>query len=138
MNQHPNLRAYMAGITIPTALLFVGMIAFTLARYAWNIPVPIERVVVFPMAVVPNAWGLWNILYTSKLARRRFPIGAWGALLPFLLVPLAYAGARLINFPIPHFIRAGAPIFFPLSVVIYYLFWKFAVARLNAILSTDR
>jgi hypothetical protein len=28
----------------------------------YNVPVPIERVIVFPMAVVPNLWGAWNVL----------------------------------------------------------------------------
>ena len=57
MNKHPYLRAYMAGIAVPTfALLFV-MTAYTVFRYVYNFPAPVERFIVFPMAVVPNLWG---------------------------------------------------------------------------------
>ncbi|HVH50301.1 MAG TPA: hypothetical protein VM781_01445, partial [Candidatus Bathyarchaeia archaeon] len=62
MNKHPFLRAYLAGIAVPTAFLLVVMTGYTCARYVWDIPAPIERVIVFPMAFVPNLWGLWNVL----------------------------------------------------------------------------
>src|SRR2546430_1117454 len=61
MNKHAYLRAYMAGIAVPTAVLLVVMTAYTVFRYVYNYPVPVERFIVFPMAVVPNAWGLWNV-----------------------------------------------------------------------------
>ena len=70
MNQHPYLRAYMAGIVVPTLVLLVAVTVFTFARYVCNVPVPIERVIVFPLAIVPNLWGLWNIIYIALLAPR--------------------------------------------------------------------
>ncbi len=85
MNQHRYLRAYMAGITFPTLVVLLAMTAFTIARYVFNVPQPIERVIVFPLAVVPNVWGAWNILWL--LSGRRIPIGVFGGFLPFLLVP---------------------------------------------------
>src|SRR5437879_8785581 len=71
MNQHIYLRAYMAGIVVPTVFLLVVAAVFTIARYVYNIPVPVERVIVFPMAVVPNAWGLWNVLFVALRSRDR-------------------------------------------------------------------
>ena len=89
MNQHIYLRAYMAGIVVPTIFLLIVATVFTIARYIHNVPVPVERVIVFPMAVVPNAWGLWNLLFVALCSRRQLSIGLWGALLPLLLAPLA-------------------------------------------------
>ena len=75
MNKHPYLRAYLAGIAVPTVFLLVGMTAYTVIRYVYAVPIPIERVIVFPMAAVPNAWGLWNVLYRASLANP-LPLGA--------------------------------------------------------------
>src|SRR5437868_6490492 len=126
MNQHPYLRAYMAGITIPTIVLLFAMTAFTIARYVCNVPLPIERVIIFPLAVVPNSWGAWNILWLAS--GRRVPIGMFGALLPFLLVPGGMLIFHLVGWSIT------APLFlFPIAVVVYYLVWKYFVAALNGI-----
>jgi len=88
MKQHIYLRAYMAGIVVPTVFLLVVATVFTIARYVYNIPVPLERVIVFPMAVVPNVWGLWNVLFVALRVRLQLSIGLFGALLPILLAPL--------------------------------------------------
>src|SRR6266700_3374235 len=63
MNPHPYLRAYMAGSAVPTMLLLVVLGGFLIARYTFHIPIPIERAIVFPMALVPNIFGAWNIFY---------------------------------------------------------------------------
>jgi len=62
MNQQIYLRAYMAGIVVPTIFLLVVATVFTIARYIYNVPVPVERVIVFPMAVVPTpgAFGMFS------------------------------------------------------------------------------
>src|SRR5208337_4644748 len=87
MNKHPYLRAYLAGIAVPTVVLLVGMTAYTIIRYVWDVPIPIERVIVFPMAAVPNAWGLWNVLYRACFAGRRVSLGVFGAALLLLVIP---------------------------------------------------
>jgi hypothetical protein len=133
MNQHPYLRAYMAGIAVPTAFLLIAMTVFTVARYVYNVPLAIERVVVFPMAVVPNLWGLWNIFYVALLSRRHVSIGLFGAALPFLLAPGAYLVTRLVGFAVPAFVHSLFPFVFPVGVAIYYLAWKYLVRSLNAI-----
>jgi hypothetical protein len=121
----------MAGIVVPTLFLLVAMTAFTVARYAYGVPLPIERVIVFPMAIVPNLWGAWNVLWL--LSGRRISIGLYGAALPLLLVPGAYLVTRLVDFPFPPFIPRALPLIFPVAVAIYYLAWKHLVGSLNQI-----
>ena len=134
MKQHPYLRAYLAGIAAPTAFLLIAMTAFTLARYVYNVPLPIERVIVFPMAVVPNLWGLWNIVYIALLSRRHVSIGLFGAALPFLLAPGGYLVTRLVGFAIPSYVLAAFPFAFPVGIVVYYLVWKHLIGFLNDLL----
>ena len=100
MNQHKYLRAYMAGIVVPTIVLVMGVTAFCIARYAYDFPVPLERLMIFPMAVVPNLWGLWNMLFVASHSRTHLSIGFHGALLPFLLGPLGIILTGLLNFSI--------------------------------------
>lgn len=129
MNQHPYLRAYMAGIVVPTLFLLVAMTVFTIARYVYQVPLPIERLIIFPMTIVPNLWGVWNIIWVGLLARRHVSLGLWGAILPLLLAPGGWLLARFLHFELPNLV----PYLFPLGVVIYYLVWKLIVGRLNAI-----
>src|SRR5215467_15883628 len=102
MNQHIYLRAYLAGIAVPTPFLLVAMTAYTIFRLVYHFPVPIERFIVFPMAVIPNAWGLWNVLFIFWRERLQMSIGLHGALLPILLAPLGIVAAGILNFPIPN------------------------------------
>ena len=134
MNAHPYLRAYMAGITLPTLGLVVVMTTFTLARHVWNVAVPIERIVVFPMAMAPNLWGLWNMLYVALRGRPRLPIGLHGAILPFLVAPIAFTITRLVDFEIPGPIASAFPLAFPVVLVVFYLLWRHFVGFLNELL----
>ncbi len=133
MNQHIYLRAYMAGIVFPTILLLVAMTVFSILRYAYNFSVPVERIIVFPMAVVPNLWGLWNMLFIALDSRRRLPIGLHGAILPFVLAPIAFILTRLVGFGFPAFFTSVIPIAFPVALVLYYLAWKYVVGFLNRV-----
>jgi len=132
MNKHPYLRAYLAGIAVPTVFLLVIMTSYTLIRYVCNVPIAIERVIVFPMAVVPNIWGLWNVLYRALVAGRRVSLGVFGGALPLLLVPCGYAVTRLIGFTVPHGVLAVGPFALPVGLIVYYLVWKYFVGFLNA------
>ncbi len=133
MNQHTYLRAYMAGITVPTIFLLVVATVFTMLRYVFDVPVPVERVIVFPMAVVPNAWGLWNILFVALRSRWQLSLGLHGALLPILLAPLGIVVASLLNFPIPKFAAHALPIAGPVALIVYYFAWKYLVGFLNRV-----
>ena len=132
MYKHPYLRAYLAGIAIPTAFLLAIMTAYTIDRYVYDMPVPIERVIVFPMAAVPNAWGLWNVLYVAFFEKRRVPLGLFGGALLLLLVPGGYLVTRLLSFTVPDAVFHLAPYALPLGLIVYYLVWKYLVGFLNA------
>ncbi len=133
MNQHIYLRAYLAGITVPTVFLLVVMTGYAVDRYVFNLPVPIERVIVFPMAVVPNVWGLWNILFIALRSRLQLSIGLHGALLPILLAPLGIVFASLLDFPISKLAAHVWPVAGPLALIVYYFAWKYLVAFLNRV-----
>jgi len=132
MNKHPYLRAYLAGIAVPSVFLLVAMSGYTIFRYVYNFPVPIERVIVFPMAVVPSTWGLWNVLYVAALAKRHFPLGLFGSALPLILIPCAYLVTRLLEFPIPREVFGVIPFALAIALILYYLVWKYFVGFLNA------
>lgn len=145
MNAHPYLRAYMAGIVVPTMLLLVPMTVYFIARYVFQIPVPIERLIVFPMAIVPNLFGVWNILYVWLRPRRHLTIGFHGALLFFVVVPIGFTIATSLGFlevtprgfvlfqarTVPYPLVATA---FLCNLVLYYLIWKHLVGFFNRLL----
>ena len=105
MRTHPYLRAYMAGIAGPTLFLLVIMMgagylhvrfdsadASIVGMNVWRL----ERAVLFPMAIVPNLWGLWNMLYLRlRRVAPRWPLGVHGALLVPLLACCGVAFANL-------------------------------------------
>jgi hypothetical protein len=145
MNPHPYLRAYMAGIFAPSLFLLVVLTAFIVSRLVFQVPIPIERVIVFPMALVPNLFGLWNILYVWLRPRRHLPIGFHGALLPVIMAPVGGAAACWLGFltvgahGITWFQVITAPYYliapwFLAGLVLYYLVWKYIVGFLNQIL----
>lgn len=134
MNKHPYLRAYMAGIVVPTIFLLFVATGFAIARYVYNIPVLIERVIVFPMAVAPNAWGLWNILFIAWRRRVPLPLGLHGALLPILVAPLGLVASVLLKFSIPGFAAHIFPVLAPVGLIVYYFAWKYFVGFLNGVL----
>ena len=146
---HPYLRAYMAGIVVPTAFLLVAMTAFTLARFVFDVPVPIERVVVFPMALIPNLFGVWNMLYVGLRSRSPLSIGAHGALLPFVIIPLGLTLGSLLGviqidqdgvhaFQAVRLPYARGVFVLPVVVVVYYLVWKYIVGFLNDLVGLMR
>src|SRR5882762_9055254 len=145
MNTHPYLRAYMAGIVAPSVALLIALTIFSLVRLVFLVPIPIERVIIFPMAVIPSAFGIWNIIYVWSRPHRSWPIGFHGALLPFIIVGLGsvytiYGG----------FLTAGPQggmwfqaisvpyglllLWFLGAMVFYYLVWKYVVGFLNQVL----
>jgi len=134
MKRHPHVLAYMGGIAAPTLFLLVVLTALVILRFVLEVQMPVEQVMVFGMAVVPNFWGLWNILYLQAGERWHVPLGIWGAILPVLIAPLGYALTRGLGFEIPGIIRSGFPIGFPIILIAYYLAWKYVVGFLNALL----
>ncbi len=145
MNTHPYLRAYLAGIFLPTLILPVLLTVFIVVRIVLKVPVPIEQALIFPMAVVPSLFGLWNMLWLGSHEHTHLPIGLHGAILPLLMMPIGATtasclgvlvlgshGATWFNacelpytFIVPCFLAALAG---------YYLVWKYIVGAFNRVL----
>ncbi len=132
MNKHAYLRAYMAGIAVPTPLLLIGLTVFAIARYGFHLALPVERMIVFPLAVVPNLWGLWNMLYLRLRAGPHLPLGLHGGILPFILAPAGILLARAFGFQ--NVLTPLLGVLFPIGVILYYLIWKLVVGFLNELL----
>ncbi len=132
MKGHPLLGAYMAGVLLPTWFLLIALAAFLTAHFTGHVPAGLERAIIFPIAVVPNLWGLWNLLYVALKLRERVSIGIFGALLPVLLVPagVALAAALDLRFYTP---RQALGVL-PVAMAVYYLLWKYGVAFLNRVI----
>jgi hypothetical protein len=138
MRTHPYVRAYMAGIVVPTLFLLVVVAIDAYQKYYFEvsnqfvIPLasrPLERALLFPMAVVPNVWGLWNMLYLRLRRRVPLSLGVHGALLVVFLIPGGIGLARLFDtFAIQW--QFALPMF-PIGMAVYYLAWKHVVAFLN-------
>jgi hypothetical protein len=97
------------------------------------------------MALVPNVFGAWNILYVAVRRRHRWNIGVHGALLPFLLGPAGFCVARLLGiletttsgfvyFQAVQDPYARTLIVFPAVVTGYYLVWKHIIGYFNRVL----
>jgi len=135
MNKHSYLRAYMAGIVPPTIFFLVIATVFYMWRYVYDVPVPVERVLIFPMAVVPNLWGLWNVLFIASHERTHLSIGVHGALLPFVLGPLGILLTHALDFPAVPYAGRIFPIAAPIALIAYYLVWKYLVSFFNGVLA---
>jgi len=145
MSTHAYLRAYLAGVFVPTLVLPLILVGFITVRLALGWPFPIERFIIFPMSIVPLLFGLWNMLYLASHSQTHLPIGLHGAILPFLGAPtgafvahclgmLQFGATGLIWFQglqIPYSLIACV---FLAAVAFYYLVWKYIVGFLNSIL----
>jgi len=144
MNTHPYLRAYLAGVLVPTLVLPL-LLTLVVIRLVHQVPIPVEQGLIFPMAVVPLLWGLWNMLYLSSRERTHIPIGLHGAVLPLLLMPMGATLAtclgilRIGDHGVTWFQVAQVPYaliapLFLAALVGYYLVWKYVVGFLNRVL----
>lgn len=145
MNTHPYLRAFLAGAFVPTLILPLMLTGFILVRLVFEEPFPIERGLVFPMALVPCLWALWNMLWLGSHERTHLPIGLHGAVLPLLLLPAGATMATTLgilaigssgvtwfqNLYVPF--SWIAPLFLA-ALVGYYLAWKYIVGFVNRVL----
>jgi hypothetical protein len=109
------------------------------------VPVPIEQAMIFPMAVVPSLFGLWNVLWLVSHEHTHLSIGLHGAILPFLLMPVGVTLATCLGVlaigshgvtwfqvcQVPYTLIA--PMFLA-AVAGYYLVWKYVVGFLNGVL----
>jgi hypothetical protein len=128
---HPYLRAYLAGIALPTMVVPVVIVGLSL-QHPNGHPFHIEDVLIFPIGLVPNAWGLWNMLYVWLRRRREVPVGLYGAALVLLLAPAAFGIQLALGKFLwtPTLFAVGLPV----TLGGYYLAWKYIVARFNDVL----
>ena len=144
MSNHPYVRAYMAGISVPTPLLLVALTLFSIARFVYNVPIPVERVIIFPMAIIPNLFGVWNMLYLASRSHTHLPLGTHGAILPFILAPTGFFLGRSLGFlkTTGHgFTYFGAvdvhyahvALVFLVVLIVYYLVWKYLIGFFNQV-----
>jgi hypothetical protein len=135
----------MAGIVVPTLVLLLALTGFIILRFVCDVPVPIERLIVFPMGIVPNLFGLWNMLYLRLHEGRSFAIGLHGALLPLVLVPIGYFVGSSLNLielhgaGIVYFQMVTVPyVYFAIglgcAMIVYYLVWKYLIGFFNRVL----
>jgi ABC-type uncharacterized transport system permease subunit len=145
MNSHPYLRAYLAGVFVPTLILPLMLTGFIVLRLGLRVPVPIERGLVFPMALVPVVWGLWNVLWLGSHQRTHLAVGAHGAILPAVLVPCGAIVAHCLGIlvlgasSVRWFQAVSVPyaliaVGFCCGVAVYYLAWKYIVGFANRVL----
>ena len=125
----------MAGVTVPSVVLLLIFAVLYGIRFGYNPGFPIERILVFPLALVPAIWGAWNVAYLAMHNRRYIPLGAHGALVPLFLAPLMLVTARALG--VDFALSATLSIIalgMPLAMIAYYLVWKFIVGFLNEML----
>jgi hypothetical protein len=110
-----------------------------------KITFPIERGLVFPLALVPALWGAWSMLWQWMRERTHIPLGIHGAILPLLIMPagawmathlgvlaLAATSATWFNaITVPYALIA---LFLAAAMAAYYLVWKYVVGYVNQVL----
>jgi len=145
MNTHPYIRAFLSGVFVPTLILPLLLAFFITTRLVLEWPVPIERGLVFPMALVPALWGLWSMLWLWSHPQTHLPLGVHGAMLPFLLLPggaavarhldiVAFGASQVTWFNALHIPYALIAFGFMAGLAAYYLVWKYVVGFLNRML----
>ena len=107
-----------------------------------KISFPIERGLVFPMALVPALWGVWSMLWQLTREHTHLPLGVHGALLPLLMLPMGgliatHAGVLVLTatsatwfnaITVPYALVA---LFLAAAMAAYYLAWKYIVGYVN-------
>jgi hypothetical protein len=115
-----------------------------IARSMYHGLAPIERLLIFPLAIVPNAFGLWNMLYVALRPHWHTPIGLHGAVLPLFIGPIGFAIVSSLGYirltdsgimvldvqPISTAALCVLPF---VAIAAYYLLWKYAVGFLNRV-----
>lgn len=145
MNFHPYLRAYLAGVFVPTLVLPLLLAIFIVVRIVLRAPIPIEQAMIFPMAVVPSLFGLWNMLWLGSHVRTHLSIGVHGAVLPLLLMPAGTLTASCLGILAlgSHGVTWFQGVYVPYALIApcflaalvgYYLVWKYIVGFLNRVL----
>jgi hypothetical protein len=133
MRSHPYVRAFLAGIALPTLVVCAaGLMTVLLFD---RLEPRIQRALLLPIATNPVAWGFWNVVWVALRPRWRVQIGWHGAILAALLIAVGVflAGRLEVSEVTPQ--RAGT-VLIPIAVA-YYLLWRYAVSFLNSLVGLD-
>ena len=142
MNTHPYLRAFLAGVFVPTVILPGMLVLFLIVHYVVEPGFPVERGLVFPLSLIPAAWGLWNVLWKWSTPTTHLSLGAHGAILPLLLLPagtmiattlgiLELGSSDVTWFQALHVPYTLIAVVFAAVLAAYYLVWKYVVGFVN-------
>ena len=134
MRAHRYVRAYLAGIALPTIVVCAA--GFPILGLFDRFDLSVQRALILPLATNPFIWGVWNIAWVALGPQRRVPIGWHGVLLAVLLISVGVLIApRLgVSDVTP---RGGAAVLAPIGSA-YYLFWRYGVSFLNWVIGLDR
>ncbi len=118
--QRNQIMAYLIGAGIGGTIVIFPY----LGRIMWSTLYPELLEVYIPLFLLPIIWGVWNLLYLEY--NRSHNIGAWGAMLGFIL-GLAVSVLIYAN---GHWFKAAImiPVFAP---ALYFLLWYILVGPLN-------
>lgn len=130
---------------MPTLVLPLILVVFLVLKVGMQISFPVERALVFPMALVPALWGVWNILWEWTHERTHLPLGLHGAVLPLLMVPAGaiiatYSGVLTLGASSVTWFNAVAvpyaliALLLAVGMTVYYLAWKYIVGFVNRLL----
>ena len=103
---------------IPTAFLLVILAVFVAIHQVYQGPLPVDGLFVFPMAIAPNLWGAWNMLYVAIRRRRHWPLGTHGVLLALIVGPSAWFIAHALG--VPNATVDRAIVAYPFGVAVFY------------------
>ncbi len=125
--QRNQLTAYLIGAGIGGTIIIFPY----LSRIMWSTIYPELIEVYIPFFLLPIFWGTWNLLYLEY--NRSHNIGAWGAMLGFIL-GLAVC---LLIYANGHWFRAAImiPVF---ASAVYFLLWYILVGSLNDTFGIER
>lgn len=100
--------------------------------------------IIFPMAIIPNLFGIWNMLHLASRSHTHLRLGIHGAILPFILVPAGFFLGRCLGF-----LKATGHSFsyfgvveihylyvafvFPGVLIVYYIVWKYLIGFFNRV-----
>jgi hypothetical protein len=133
MRAHRYVRAYLAGVALPTLVVCTaGLIAVV---FFDRFDAPVQRALLLPIATNPVLWGVWNVVWVALGPRWRVQIGWHGAMLAVLLIGIGVVLATRLNVSEVTPQRSGA-VLIPTAVA-YYLLWRYAVGFLNSLVGLD-
>ena len=127
MNRN-QIMAYLIGAGIGGTYVIFAY----LGNIMWSTLYPeLVEVYILPFILLPIIWGTWNLLYLEH--NRSHNIGAWGAMLGFIL-GLAYC---LLIYVSGHWYREAImiPVF---ASAKYFLLWYILIGPLNDTFGIER